>query len=94
VNEKLIVESSGGQIPLRIPIYAAHCSVDFDLQVSTTAYHRARNSSDFHTASGMDPSIEVTFEIAAKVERDMSAAIAASRANLLKASKARWPPLQ
>jgi hypothetical protein len=36
-------------------------------------------------------SVEVTFEIAAKVERDMSAALAASRANLLKASEARWP---
>jgi hypothetical protein len=60
-------------------------------QVSTTAYSCARNSPDSHTAPRMDPSIEVTFEIAAKVERDMSAAIAASKANLLKASRARWP---
>jgi hypothetical protein len=35
--------------------------------------------------------IEATFEVVVKVERDMSAAIAASKENLLKASKARWP---
>jgi hypothetical protein len=91
VNEKLIVESSGGQIPLRIPIYAAHCSVDFDLQVSTTAYDCARNSPNSYSEPQMDPSMEITFEIRAKVERDLSAAVAASRANLLKASKVRWP---
>jgi site-specific DNA recombinase len=63
-----------------------------DRIADTIPYYRVRNSSDFSMASGTDRgSVEVAFEITARVERDMSAAIAARKANLIKASKARWP---
>jgi site-specific DNA recombinase len=59
---------------------------------STTSYGCARNSPDPCTTSRMGGApIEATFEVLVDVERDMSAAIAASRANLLKAIKLRWP---
>ncbi len=60
----------------------------------TTSWDCARNSTK-QIGSGSLPDsvtpVEITFELAATVQRDMSAAIAASRANLLKASRARWP---
>jgi hypothetical protein len=60
-----------------------------DRIAGTASNPYVRNSTDSYMANAA--SVEVTFEIAAKVERDMSAALAASRANLLKVSKARWP---
>lgn len=57
----------------------------------TTSYHHALNSAGCYTASRMNESIDFIFEISTKVERDMSAARAASKANLFKASKVRWP---
>jgi hypothetical protein len=61
-----------------------------DVIAGTTPYDRVRNASDSNLRTDRKP-VDVTFEFTAAVQRDMSAMIAARKANLLKASKARWP---